>query len=208
MKQFMGGFIVASVLWAGVLVAQSFGMIDLFDPANSRDAEMQADVAEIEISPSDEPRKKRRGKGKWAKRKRARRHKQQATGQPRGTEYDMSEGVKGDVLGTPGSRDLAMDGAEKEDQLSPSEIDKGIDRVFKGIERCLVLLPSDAPAQGKVVLGMEIASSGQVTKVNLKGPNTMIGGQTGACFRRKVKSIRYRSFDGPDMIAHYPIVFE
>ena len=55
---------------------------------------------------------------------------------------------------------------------------------------------------------MHIASSGKVTKVNLKGPNVMIRGETGQCFRRTVKSVRYRSFDGPDMIAHYPIVFE
>ena len=99
-------------------------------------------------------------------------------------------------------------GAGGEDQLSSQEIDQGIGRVFRGIERCLVLAPPGAPTTGKVVFGMHIAPNGQVTKVNLKGPNVMIKGDVGACFRRTVKSIRYRSFDGPDMIAHYPVVFD
>ncbi len=101
-----------------------------------------------------------------------------------------------------------MGNAAEEDQLSSAEIDRGIDRVFKGIQRCLVLAPGDAPTTGKVVFGMHIASSGKVTKVNLKGPNVMIRGDVGACFRRTAKSIKYRSFDGPDMVAHYPIVFD
>ena len=75
-------------------------------------------------------------------------------------------------------------------------------------ERCLLLLPPDAPAKGRVVFGMHITSSGQVTKVNLKGPKVMIQKETGACLRRVVKSIRFRRFDGPDMVAHYPVVFD
>ena len=121
-------------------------------------------------------------------------------------QYDTSEGMVGDALGA-SSRELAM-GAGGEDQLSSRGIDQGIGRVFKGIERCLLALPPDAPAKGKVVFGMHIASSGHVTKVNLKGPKVMIQGEVGACFRRVVKSPRFRSFDGPDMVAHYPVVFD
>ena len=61
---------------------------------------------------------------------------------------------------------------------------------------------------GKVVLGMHIAPSGKVTKVGLRGPNPIVQGECGGCIRRAVKSIDYPSFDGPEMVAHYPIVFE
>lgn len=99
-------------------------------------------------------------------------------------------------------------GAGGEDQLSSAEIDAGIDRVFNGIQRCLILVPSQAPAVGKVVVGMKIAPSGAVTSVNLSGPNVIIKDDPGSCIRRTVKSIRYRSFKGPEMLVNYPIVFE
>ena len=63
-------------------------------------------------------------------------------------------------------------------------------------------------ATGKVVLGMHIAPSGRVTRVGLRGPNPIVQGECGGCIRRAVKSIQYPSFDGPEMVAHYPIVFE
>jgi len=208
MKQFMGGFVVASMVWVGVLCAQSYWNFKLFDFLFASDTEASQSMAELEMGPTVATKKKQKGSKKRGWRKRSRGQRSSKHGQFVSREYDMSEGIKGDVLGGPGSRDLNMAGGGQVDQLSSAEIDQGIGRVFKGIERCLLLLPSDAPAQGKVIFGMKIAKSGHVTKVNLKGPNTMIQGETGACFRRKVKSIKYRPFDGPDMIAHYPIVFE
>ena len=126
----------------------------------------------------------------------------------RSAAHDMGETTVGDDLGSTGNGELDMSSRGGENQLSAARIDRGIDSVFNGIQRCLVLVPSDMPASGKVVLGMHIASSGRVTKVNLKGPGAIIRGESGACIRRVVKTIDYPAFDGPDMIAHYPIVFD
>lgn len=203
MKLFIIGFVTASGVWMAVLYAQSTGMLTLFPQA--ADADVQAsdtDSADAALSSREieSPAKKRR------RGKRKRRAEPGAASRQRA--YDMSEGVAGDELGGPGAKEITMSGAGGEDQLSNAEIDRGIDSVFNGIQRCLLLAPPDAPTTGKVVFGMHIAPNGQVLKVNLKGPNAMIRGEVGACFRKTAKSIRYRSFDGPDMIANYPVVFE
>ena len=202
MKQFIAGLVVASLGWGGLLYAQKAGIVDVLgtEAAPVRVAELSTDDASE--AAADEPNTKRR-----KKRKGRRRRRPSSQGGPMPVnQYDTTVGVVGDNLDV-GSREVGM-GAGAEDQLSNVEIDQGIDRVFKGIERCLLLLPPDAPATGKIVFGMHIAPSGQVTKVNLKGPKVMIQGETGACLRRTVKAIRYRSFDGPAMVAHYPVTFD
>jgi hypothetical protein len=203
MKQFIGGVLSASVFWAGLMFAQSRGAIDLFGSGNEDDAVVDVVARDTDTALwGKEVAERKSRKRRWGKRRRGSRGAPMQAGR-----YDTSDGVAGDDLESPGAREVSM-GAGAEDQLSNAEIDRGIDSVFNGIQRCLLLLPPDAPAQGKVVFGMHIASSGQVTKVSLKGPNVMINGECGACFRRTVKSIRFRSFDGPDMIAHYPVVFD
>jgi hypothetical protein len=204
MKQFIAGILTASLIWAGVFIAQAKGVIDLFGEEEVSDQALEPTAAA-----SSPPLSKKAVKKRGKRRRPRRGGNRTASGNPMpANTYDLSEGMAGDALDGPGGKSLSMGSAGGEDQLSPGEIDQGIDRVFKGIERCLLTLPPDAPATGKVVFGMNIASSGRVTKVNLRGPNVMIKGETGACFRRTVKSIRFRSFDGPDMVAHYPVVFD
>lgn len=202
MKQFLAGVIVSSLLWGMLIFVEKKGITHLFFEKEGATEDTTAPVAEAVLLSKDVPEEsKNRGR-------RGKRRRKNTSGSPMPlNSYDTTEGLSGDVLDGPGSKELTM-GAGGEDQLSSREIDQGIDRVFKGIERCLLTLPPDAPAAGKVVFGMNIASGGQVTKVNLKGPNVMITGETGACFRRTVKSIRFRSFDGPDMTVHYPVEFD
>jgi hypothetical protein len=204
MKQFLGGMAAATLIWGAILFAQVTGAIDLRDMLGlAEDEEIPAETGTVVGTATDEPDKKTR------KRRRGKRRGRRRGGSPMPEEtYDLSEGVSGDALGAPGAKELAMGAAGGEDQLSSREIDQGIDRVFRGIERCLVLAPPGAPTTGKLTVGMHIASSGAVTKVNLRGPNVMIKGEVGACFRRIVKTIRFRSFDGPSMVVHYPIVFD
>lgn len=197
MKLFFGGFFAASILWAGILWAQSTGAISLFEPDDSEQAAAYLD--EKDRPPENGETQKRKGRGRGRRSKRARNA---------APSYPLGDGMSGDDLGAPGARALAMGQIGGEEQLSEDEINKGIDRVFNGIERCLVLVPSAAPTTGKVVVGMHIANNGQVTKVNLKGPKALVGGEAGACIRRVVKTIRFPDFDGPDMVAHYPITFE
>ncbi|MCU0664238.1 MAG: hypothetical protein MUC50_18160 [Myxococcota bacterium] len=200
MWKFLLGFGVASVIWGGVLLAQATGLVDL--GGASQDGELlSTDTAQDALAATGEQGK---GSKKAGKRKRQKR----AGWRPEtGVKYDTGEGRIGDDLGAPGARELSM-GAGGEDQLSSAEIEAGVDRVFNGIERCLILVPNAAPAVGKVVVGMKIAPSGAVSSVDLAGPNVIIKGESGSCIRRAVKSIRFRSFNGPEMIVHYPIVFE
>lgn len=203
MKQFLAGIIISSIVWGGLIFAEKEGMMHLFFEAETLTESKESAPDETKIS-ATEIQETKKGKGRRGK---GRRKSASGSPMPLNT-YDMNEGISGDALDGPGGKELSMGAAGGEDQLSSQEIDQGIDRVFKGIERCLLSLPPDAPAAGKIVFGMNIASSGQVTKVNLKGPNVMISGETGACFRRTVQSIRFRSFDGPDMVAHYPVTFD
>jgi hypothetical protein len=199
MKRFLLGVLVASVLWLGLLYAQSAGVIEIFGAGDSdRPAEIATAVdagAEADSEPQKK-KKKRRGKRK------------KSQGWTSSSGHDLGHGESGDELGGAGPHEISMGQAGGEQQLSPAQIDRGIDTVWNGIQRCLVLVPSDLPATGKVVLGMSIASSGVVTKVNLKGPKPIISGECGACIRRAVKRIRFPLFDGPEMVAHYPIVFD
>jgi hypothetical protein len=200
MKRFLLGVLVASVVWVGVLFAQAAGVIDVIGPDDPGD-EPDADAGVIETaaaeSPDGETKRKKRKKRRPSKPKR-----------PGGAAYADGDGTAGDEIGAGGGHELSMGEAGGQEQLSAAQIDKGIDSVWNGVQRCLVLVPSDLPATGKVVLGMHIAPSGKVTRVGLRGPNPIVQGECGACIRRAVKSIRYPSFDGPEMVARYPIVFE
>jgi hypothetical protein len=199
-SRFVLGFVAASVIWGAALLAHSTGLFDFWAAAETGEVlgtDTDSDTA-AELGESTKSLKKR---GKL------RRQRRDSVRSPRGAGYDTGEGRSGDELGTSGARELSMN-AGGEEQLSSADIDAGIDRVFNGIQRCLILVQNEAPAVGKVVVGMKIAPSGTVTSVNLSGPNVIIKGDCGACIRRAVKSIRYRSFSGPEMIVQYPIVFD
>jgi hypothetical protein len=198
MKQFLGGVLVASFLSGGLLWAQAAGVIDLFGQPERPTVDTDAGVV-LEVAPqAGETGPKKRGK---------RRSKTQGT-RAGGSGYETGEGFAGDDLEGSGARDLDMGGPGKEQQLTPAQIDAGIDQVWSGIRRCLVLVPPGAPATGKVIVGMRIAPGGEIAGANLTGPNDIIKGECGACIRRAVMSIRYPSFDGPEMTVRYPIVFE
>jgi hypothetical protein len=199
MKQFLLGVLVASVVWVVVLYAQSTGWIEFFGEDEPVVVVADAGVMETAAAPApdgDGSKKRKQRRGGTKKRR------------PGGAAYAAGEGEVGDNIGGAGAQELAMGEAGGQQQLSPAQIDRGIDTVWNGIQRCLVLVPSDLPATGKIVVGMHIAPSGRVTKVGLRGPNPIVQGACGGCIRRAVESIQYPSFDGPEMVAHYPIVFE
>ena len=198
MKQFLVGFSLASLIWVGILYAQSVGMMSVFEPAEEESGDtLLAETEESETGGSLKESGKRKRRGGKSRR-----------GRFSNPTYDTGSGTSGDALGAPGARNLAMGSRDGEEQLSSADIERGIDGVWRGVERCLVLIPTSAPATGKVVAGMHIASSGRVTKVNLKGPNVIIQGEAGACIRKTIKSINYPGFDGPDMVVNYPMFFD
>ena len=188
MARFLGGFFLASLLWAGLLYAQVTGLVSLGPEEELQ--EVAAAEPEVEDEGDDErPKKKRRRVNKARRR---------LTG----------TATSGDQLGGPGVRELNAAESGGEGQLRQSEVEAGFDRAFPKVRRCLMLAASEDPITGRLVFGMRIAGSGQVTRVNLKGPAAITRSEAGQCMRDAVRRIEYRTFDGPDMVVHYPFTLE
>jgi len=165
--------------------------------AGSEPVELGAASTDAAVAPPDAGPSKRR------RRRRARRRGM------RGSMRDWSgEGVSGDDLGEDGPREIDGAGAGGEEQLSAAQVEAGFDQVFGRIRRCLVLVPEDAPARGRVVFGLRVASSGRVTRVNLTGPRAVTQSEAGTCLRQAARSISFPSFDGPEMVVRYPLTLE
>ena len=193
MSRFLAGFSLATVIWGGLLYAQATGIITLHLPGGEEDVAdsgMPEIAAEADEAP-DRVRKRR-------KKRLAAQRKSGLTG----------NAMTGDDLGGPGIRDLNAAEGGGEGQLRQSEVESGIDDAFPKIRRCLMLVDSDEPVRGRLVLGMRISGAGRVTKVNLSGPAVVTKAEAGGCIRQAVHGISYRTFDGPDMVVHYPITLE
>lgn len=188
MSRFLGGFFLASLLWAGLLYAQVTGIISL-GPEEEAPAVAAPEPDQEEDDAQDAPK---------ARRKRPARPRRKLAG----------TATSGDELGGPGVRELNAAEGGGEGQLRQSEVEAGFDRAFPQVRRCLMLAASEDPITGRLIFGMRIAGSGQVTKVNLKGPAAITRSEAGDCMRDAVRRIHYRTFDGPDMVVHYPFTLE
>lgn len=193
MPQFLAGFATASLLSVGFWVAYSKGLVPL-------DLEPQSEIeAPLEVSPDDtaedaDPKRRKRQAGRSRRAGQRQRYAGSAT--------------TGDDLGDPLARELDPTQGGGEEQLLGSEIEKGFDSVFPQVRRCLMLAADDEPVTGKIVFGLRIASSGAVTRVNLQGPGAITQSEAGGCLRKAASGIRFRSFEGPDMLVHYPLTLE
>lgn len=196
MLKFVAGFIAASLLWIGLLVAvkQGFVNLDLSPP----DEVIEPDEVASADAPSDDATATKR------KRKPRRR-----SGGDRGSSrrYEGESSV-GDDLGGPEARNLDVGTAGGEQQLLGSEIERGFDQAMPSIRRCLILAASDEPVTGKLVFGVRIGGSGRIEKVNLKGPSAITQSEAGSCLTSAARSIQFRSFNGPDMLVSYPLTLQ
>jgi len=192
--RFFAGFIVASLLWGGGVWAWSEGLIGQSEV--QVDPEAVAEAPEEVEAEEEEPTKRRR--------RRRRRGRQERSGGdlPTGT------ATTGDNLGENDPRELAAGESGGEQQLTQGQIESAMDGGFGAIRRCLVLVPGEAPVSGRLTFGLRIAGSGQVQRVNLRGPAVVTQGEPGSCLRSAARRIRFPSFDGPEMIVHYPITLE
>ena len=192
MPRFLAGFLTASLLWGGLLFAHSRGIIDLgLDPPEDETvAEAEPDDSAVA---GPEPTRRKRGRGRAGARK-ERRYSGEAT--------------TGDDLGDPELRNLEAAKAGGEEQLLGSEIERGFDSVFPQVRRCLMLAAGEEPVTGKIVFGLRISGSGGVQRVNLQGPAAITQSEAGDCLRKAAHEIRFRSFNGPDMLVHYPLTLQ
>jgi hypothetical protein len=187
--RFVAGFIVASVLWAGIGFAYVEGYVTF-----GREPEPEAlpiETVDAGVEDEDPTQSKRR-------------RKRRASGS--GTRR-AGEALTGDDLRENEARNIDVEGGGEE-QLTGAEIEAGFDSVFGKVRRCLLLVADDEPITGKVIFGMRVAGSGQVTAVNLKGPAGITASEAGDCMRTAAKAIRFPSFNGPEMLVHYPLTLE
>jgi hypothetical protein len=190
--RFLAGFTVASALWGAFLFAYSRGYIDIsLEPEAPPEAVTVASEPEAEDPKADKSRKRRSG-SKGAR--------------PRTSVTGNS--TTGDDLGADEARNLDVGSAGGEAQLKGSEIEQGFDGAFSQIRRCFILAASDDPVRGKLTFGVRINGEGRVTKVNLSGPSALTQGEAGSCLRGAVTGIRFRAFNGPDMVVHYPVTLD
>jgi hypothetical protein len=114
----------------------------------------------------------------------------------------------GDDLGENDTRTLNVGQNGGEEQLRNTEVEQAFDGILPQVKRCLILAADDEPASGKLVFGLRISGTGKVAAVNLSGPSSVAKGDSGACLRKAAQSMHFRTFNGPDMVVHYPLTLE
>jgi hypothetical protein len=191
--RFLAGFLTASLLWCGLIFAYSRGIIDINLEPNDAPSAPDAGVEEEEDDSPQRGKRKRGGRARGGARKDRR-----FTG----------EAMTGDDLGDPETRHLQANQAGGEEQLLGSEIERGFDEAFPQIRRCLMLAAGDEPVSGKLVFGLRISGQSGVTLVNLQGPAAITRSEAGDCLRKAARAFRFRTFNGPDMLVHYPITLQ
>jgi hypothetical protein len=193
--RFLAGFAAASVLWGAFLFSIKQGWIDI-------SLEPEAPPGD-ETNLADAPQDDTGDKANRLKRKRtAPLKRSRAAAGPGG------DTLVGDDLRENEARNLNVGTGGGEEQLRGSEIEKGFDGVFGQVKRCLILAAGDEPAHGKLIFGLRISGDGKVGAVNLSGPSSVAQGEAGACLRKAASGMHFRTFNGPDMVVHYPLNLE
>ena len=189
---------MASVLWGAFLFSYKQGWIDI-----SLEPEAPpADAASVnDSSQDDEP-------GKPARPRKKRSGTNAAANAPKKPRSPGGNSLVGDDLGENDTRNLNVGQNGGEEQLRNTEIEQGFDGIMPQVKRCLILASEDEPATGKLLFGLRISGAGKVTAVNLSGPSSVTRGDSGACLRKAAQGMHFRTFNGPDMVAHFPITLE
>lgn len=199
MGRFVVGFLVASLVWGGVFAAREEGLLDEFFEPEAPVVVAEAPVEEEPEEAEPEPRRRRRRRG---------RRRRGMGSSMMGDDYPRGNSLTGDDLGEDDPREISAGASGGEAQLSSAQIERVFDASFNGIQRCLVLVPANAPLGGRLTFGMRIAGSGRVTRVNLRGPSAVTQGEAGSCLRRTARALSFPSFDGPEMLVHYPVTLQ
>ena len=194
--RFFLGFLTASVIWGALATLAYLGVLPFpVAPPSEEEGALVAD-APAEEADTAQGKVKRRPK-------RPRPGGTAAGGAGRDRSGDQNTRQVGDDLDWDGTRQLDMGAGEA--QLSGKEIERGFDSVMNRIRRCLILVPADGEIKGQLLFGMRVGSDGRPRAVQLTGPSIVISGESGSCLKETAQSIRFASFDGPDMLFKYPV---
>jgi hypothetical protein len=200
--RFLFGFVMATAMWGGLFSLYLRGALDFLFPEEEAPVTAAAEVAPEESGPHTKGKKRGLKRPRLARQKPAAR---QVASQTRAKGGNGSNTV-GDDLGWDKARDIDMNAGEG--QLLGSQIESGFDSVMGRIRRCLILVPSDGDVTGKLLFGMRVGSDGKPKAVNLTGPSIVTSGESGSCLREAAQSIRFATFNGPDMLFKYPITLQ
>jgi hypothetical protein len=181
------------VLWGAVLFSVRQGWIDISPTTEAPPAD---ETNSADGSQDDTPDK--------AQRARKKRPPKSKSARPAASGDSMA----GDDLREGEAKSLNVGTSGGEEQLRSTEIEKAFDGVFGQVRRCLILAADDEPAHGKLVFGLRISGAGNVTAVNLNGPSSVTQGEAGGCLRKAASGMHFRTFNGPDMVVHYPVTLE
>lgn len=196
MAKFLSGFGAATVLWALVGAGLVLGLGWGPPPEEPAEETDEVVVAETETPAPEQPTRRRR------------RPRRDGASASEGSEAPTGEATTGDDLREGEMRTIDGEGTGGEAQLSGGQIEAGFDGAMPRIRRCFVLAAGDEPVTGRLTFGLRIRGSGEVSAVNLSGPAAVTTGDCGDCLRTAARGIRFPSFDGPEMVARYPITLE
>ncbi len=195
--KFLSGFGAATVLWllvgVGLVVGLGWGP-PAPEPVDEPD---EVVVAETETPTPEQPTRRRR------------RPRRDGTSAAEGSDgVPSGEATTGDDLREGEMRTIDGEGSGGEAQLSGGQIESAFEGALPRIRRCFVLAAGDEPVTGRLTFGLRIRGSGEVSAVNLSGPAAVTTGECGDCLRTAARGIHFPSFDGPEMLARYPITLE
>jgi len=186
--RFLAGFALASLVWLGALLGgQRLGVFTIALTPEAPAADDSA--AEVPTTEKNAPSKRKK------RSPRAVREVRKWSG----------EATEGDELGPDGIKNLDLNSQGGEEQLQGREIEQAFDQSFPQIRRCLILAAGDEPVRGTLTFGLRISGREGITRVNLNGPSAVTQSEAGECLRKAVHAMHLRSFDGPDMVVHYPL---
>jgi hypothetical protein len=194
--KFFLGFGAASALWLAAGAALVIGL-GWGPPPVEEPVEEVLEVADGPAPEAEEPTRRRRRPRRTGA----------AAGDDRGT-APTGEATTGDDLREGEMRTIDGEGTGGEAQLSSGQIESAFDGAMPRIRRCFVLAAGDEPVSGRLTFGLRIRGSGEVAAVNLSGPAAVTTGDCGDCLRTAARGIRFPSFDGPEMVARFPITLE
>lgn len=195
MAKFFSGFGAATLIWllvgAGLVLGLGWG-----PPVEAPPPEED----EVVVAETEEPATRRR-----------RRPRRSGAGGGESTGSGAAptgEATTGDDLREGEMRTIDGEGTGGEAQLTNGQIETAFDGAMPRIRRCFLLAAGDEPVHGRLTFGMRIRGSGEVSAVNLSGPAAVTTGECGDCLRTAARGIRFPSFDGPEMVARFPITLE
>jgi hypothetical protein len=186
--RFLAGFALASLVWLGALLA-GLGL-GVFTIDFTTDAPPTGDAAaQVPAAEKNAPNKRKKRSPRPA----------------RDGRRLSGESTAGDELGPDGLRNLDLNSQGGEEQLLDREIEQAFDQSFPQIRRCLILASGEEPVRGTLTFGLRISGREGITRVNLNGPSAITQSEAGECLRKAVRAMHLRSFNGPDMVVHYPL---